>query len=454
MYNNIPKQFEIHDKRISKDFDKKTFNGYKKTDIFKELLKNILSGNIEKSILWATELHCSGYTNIIYDKLFNIFTKEINKANLSIIDLFINDFLLLKKRTELYNQSIDLRNDQFVRNHITNLVCILTFSPKFKLEKLPVINPEDFNMKNNINRILSKDLNDVQIFIKKNDPKNLIIPISEILLNLKHIGILKSLENLLFWLNWIIIYEKNYHNGYIKCDIRKIDNIESKYLNDFTWIIWEILLKISHNEYINKLYTLYKFNFNKSKKKKKIDLIIIAFILIVNPYPHIDFNKTILDTTQHSIKNKIISNINYQYYDINFNNSPNILDKKINQSSNLNNNLKIQNPLFSKTSFCQDKNTSKYLEKFTNQSKNNIKINKSINNLKMNINQTDINHTLVKKIENSPDSNINLDDFISKPKDNKKDNKKDNNQLDNNQIDKDNKFSLKNTIAKINKTLY
>ena len=49
-------------------------------------------------------------------------------------------------------------------------------------------------MKNNINRILSKDLNDVQIFIKKNDPKNLIIPISEILLNLKHVGISKSLH--------------------------------------------------------------------------------------------------------------------------------------------------------------------------------------------------------------------------------------------------------------------
>lgn len=448
MYNNIPKQFEIHDKRISKDFDKKTFNGYKKTDIFKEMLKNILSGNIEKSILWTTELHCSGYTIIIYDKLFNIFTKEINKANLNIIDLFINDFLLLKKKIEFYNQSIDLRNDQFVRNHITNLVCILTFSPKSKLEKLPVINPEDFNMKNNKNRILSKNLNDVQIFIKKNDPKNLIIPISEILLNLKYVGISKSLENLLFWLNWIIIYEKNYHNGYIKCDIRKIDNIESKYFNDFTWIIWEILLKISNNEYIDKLYTLYKLNFNKSKKKKKIDLIIIAFILIVNPYPHIDFNKTILDTKQHSIKNKIISNINYQYYDINFNNSPNILDKKINESLDSNSNLIIKNPIFSKTSFCQDKNTSKYLEKFSNQSKNNI--NKSKNNLKMNTSHTDINHTLVKKLSNSPDSNINLDDFISKPKYNKKDN----NQIDNNQINADNKFSLKNTIQKINQSLY
>ena len=79
-----------------------------------------------------------------------------------------------------------------------------------------------------------------------------------------------------------------------------------------------------------------------------------------------------------------------------------------------------------------------------------MNINKSKNNLKMNTSHTDINHTLVKKLSNSPDSNINLDDFISKPKYNKKDN----NQIDNNQINADNKFSLKNTVQKINQSLY
>ena len=443
MYNSIPKQFEIYDNRKSKDFDKKTFNGYKKSDIFKELLKNILSGNIEKSILWVTELHCSGYTNIIYHKLFNLFTKEINKANLTIINLFINDFTLIKKKNEFYDNYIDLRNDQCIRNHITNIVCILTFSPKSKLEKLPNINSEDFNMVNNVKRIISKNLNDIQIFIKKNDPKNLIIPLSEILLNLKKTGISKSIENLLFWLNWIIVYEKNYHNGYIKCHTRNIDNVEPKFLNDFSWIIWEILLKVSNSIYIYKLYNLYKLNFTKSKKKTKIDLIIIAFDIIINPFPYIDFDKNILNYTQNLIRNKIIANINYQYYDINFNNSPNILEKKLNQFPIINNKLTIQNPIFSKTSFVQEKNTIEYLDKFGNQSKKTTNFNKFNDNIeKINI----IYNTSIEKLSNSPDSNINLEDYIIEKKNQT-------NKIPKCKNDINHKFSLKNTIKKIDKQL-
>ena len=98
MYNLIPKEFLINDTRTHKDFEKKTFNGYKKNEVFNELQKNILSGNIEKSILWSTELNCSGYTTLILDKLFYLYLKEINKANLSIINLFIKILNYLKKK--------------------------------------------------------------------------------------------------------------------------------------------------------------------------------------------------------------------------------------------------------------------------------------------------------------------------------------------------------------------
>ena len=63
-------------------------------------------------------------------------------------------------------------------------------------------------MKNNKDRLLSKNLDSINQFIKINDDKNVIIPLSEILeifLNLKSI----SFENCIFWLNWILLYEKN-----------------------------------------------------------------------------------------------------------------------------------------------------------------------------------------------------------------------------------------------------
>ena len=331
MYNCLPKEYSIEDSRKIKDFKSKTFNGYKKNEVFSELQKNILSGNIEKSVLWATELHCSGNIEQLIDKLFYLYIKEINKANLKILPIFIKEFKRLSITKEKYNDILDLRNDQYTRNHLHNLICLITFSSKYKLPKLPTISSEDFNMDNNKSKLLSKNLNDIQEFIRKDDHKNIIIPVSEILLNLKKVGISKSFENCIFWLSWIFTYEKNYHKGYISCSPRKRESVNPKYLNDFTWILWDILLSISNNTFIQNLHELYIMDFTKSKKRKKLDLIIIAMSIIINPYPKIDFNKLVIEPEKNKIKNKIVSCINFQYLDIVLNNKPEILNKKLNK---------------------------------------------------------------------------------------------------------------------------
>ena len=92
MNNSVPERFQIQDSRGKKDFKIKTFNGYKKTEIFNAMQKSILSGNIEKSILWATELHCSGYASKIFERLFEIYIKEINKANIGLLHVFFSNF--------------------------------------------------------------------------------------------------------------------------------------------------------------------------------------------------------------------------------------------------------------------------------------------------------------------------------------------------------------------------
>ena len=131
--------------------------------------KSMMSGNIEKSILWATELHCSGNTNKLYTRLFDIFIKEINKANIFLLKIFYDEFNRFQIIKGYYENNLDLRNNQYIRNHINSLVCLLTFSPKYKLEKLPKIKPEDFNMNNNKSRQATKNLNKIQMFLKPAD---------------------------------------------------------------------------------------------------------------------------------------------------------------------------------------------------------------------------------------------------------------------------------------------
>lgn len=406
MYNSIPREFLIINYYQKKKFIKETFNGYKKNEVFNEIYKNILSGNIEKSILWSTELHCSGYIDIFYEKLLNLFITDINKANLNIIDIFINDLTILEKKKKIYNNINEFSNDQFIRNHISNIVSILAFSPKYKLDKLPVIKTYDLNMNNNKNRIISKNLNEIQIFIKKNDPKNIIIPLSEILLNLKNKNISKSLENTLFWLNWIIFYEKNFHKGNLKCSKRNIENIDIKYTNDFTWIIWDIINSISDNIFIKKLFYLYKFSYNKSKKNNKINIIILAFNIIIDPFPYIEYNKKIIDDDNNIKRIKIISNINYQYYDTINNNKKIINTKDItsnNNSSNKENNFSI----FAKYSISQSDKTIEYINKFShiNSTKYYTKKNKYPKNSSKKYNHLDTNVVFYKKKNNNLENN-------------------------------------------------
>ena len=365
MYNSLPKQFLINDKRPYKDFKKITFNGYKKTAIFSDFQKNILSGNIEKSILWGTELHCSGYIKNIYTRLFDIYIKETNKANLKLLPIFLKELNKLDNILNVFKDNIlNVRNEQYIRNHINDLVCFLTFSPKYKLPKLPKILSEDFNMNNNKARMLSKNLNDIQLFIKNDDPRDLIIPFSEILLNLKCPNLSKSFENCLFWLNWILVYEKNCHNSSIKCHCRRLEGINEKSISDFSWLLWEIINNLSDNKYINILFELFKKNFKKSNKKKKMNIVIIAFIIIIDPFPQINYDGELISSKNMKIKNKIIANINYQYLDLVFNISDEVIKTRSTEPPR-----KIEtatvSPFFSKEIFTKI-NIEKVVNKFTN----------------------------------------------------------------------------------------
>ena len=315
MYDSIPKQFLILDPRKKTDFKVKTFNGYKKTEIISELEKTILSGNIEKATLWLTELHCSGYLNQIMNRFITIYFKHINKANLKLIPIIFTTFIKIKTKIEK-NDELFLRNDQFIRNHIHNLLCLYTFSSKYKIPKLPNIKSESFNMLNNKHIFIAKNLDKVNYFIKNADDKNIIIPLAEIIENINNKGISKSLENSLFWLNWLYIYEKNTTEGYIFCNTRPQNDVNEKFYTDYSWIIWEILIKYSnHNKYIPILFKLYKIDFQKSKKKQKIDIIILAIIIIIDSLPKIE-NTELISSNYYINKTKILSNINYQYLDL------------------------------------------------------------------------------------------------------------------------------------------
>ena len=106
-----------------------TYSGYKKTQVFQELKKSILKGEIDKACFWASELDTSCFTLDIWNKLLLFAAKEINYANPALPPY------LYKRYTEILNEApkwskYEMRNSQELRNRLCEMICILCLSPK------------------------------------------------------------------------------------------------------------------------------------------------------------------------------------------------------------------------------------------------------------------------------------------------------------------------------------
>jgi len=155
--------------------------------------------------------------------------------------------------------------------------------------------------------LISTNLNIVSRFIHKNDPKNIIIPLSEICNYLKDKQF-NAVHNTIYWISWLFEYEKIYHKGNLLVNLRNINDVDIKYLNDFVWILWDIIKYYSSNEnkqIIDTLFNLYSINYTRGSKKSRSNIIIYAIIIIVNPVPKIKYP---LDSIHNEIYSKCAIN--------------------------------------------------------------------------------------------------------------------------------------------------
>ena len=83
---NIPNEYKISDNRNKKKFSKKTFSGYKKSDVFKIFNKSLLENKLEDALNWSVEIIVSNYINEIWDKLLLFMCNHINTANIKTIN--------------------------------------------------------------------------------------------------------------------------------------------------------------------------------------------------------------------------------------------------------------------------------------------------------------------------------------------------------------------------------
>ena len=174
----IPINYLINDTRNAKDFKDKTFSGYKKKDVLTIFQKNILLDDIEQSCHWGCEMLISGYIQDIWNVIFTIYFKFVNIFNPKIVQKLFNRYTTFLKLSR-NKTNLELRNNQVIRNQITEIICILCKSKKGKQIKLSKIDSSKFKM-DFLSGMFKADRDYIKHIIYKNDPPELTIITNEL----------------------------------------------------------------------------------------------------------------------------------------------------------------------------------------------------------------------------------------------------------------------------------
>ena len=206
---NMNSAIMIEDSRVLKDFKDQAFGGYKIIQANQALEKALLEEKLEPALHWALQLFLSGLINALWTKLLLFAAKHINIYNPKLPEFIYNRHLKWTKIIDnpLYTKSdniLKLRNHPEIRMYLCEMVTILTLSKKRKLPQLPRIKKEEFLIDNFKAKLEAKDNKLIENIVIDGDPSEIKIAANEFAFQLFHGNLIKSL----YWLNWIIEWEK------------------------------------------------------------------------------------------------------------------------------------------------------------------------------------------------------------------------------------------------------
>lgn len=320
----------IKNKSMNKSFDKNmTFSGYKKTQVFQQLKKSILKGEVDKACFWAAELDASSYTEEIWTKIMIFGCKEINYANPNLPTYLYKSFREFKRISNNWSKK-EMCDSQELRNRLCEFICILSMSLKKKFPDYPRIKENDFKISNMKKKMIATDTNIINGLVNKNNTIEIRIALNEFANYLiSESGCTDSIKNCLFWLDWISYYNKIYKKNIgkeLKCiQMYKNEDIDPKYKANYIWYVWDIIFyvlniletRINEEKYIflkknvDNLNNLYKFEINKGNMNTRLIYVKYAILLMKKNIPLKKYENTPCFT--NSICIKACANVNDLY---------------------------------------------------------------------------------------------------------------------------------------------
>jgi len=320
----------INDVRVS--FRNITFSKFQKSKARLELLKNLYDEKIENACYWSAEFICAGHYLDLWDIILYYVYKYIHNGNPKLtlyLNMRYNNFISILQNG-YSKELLALRNNEKIRKLFCEIICVLCFSNKKNvISDVKLDKNNSFDLTCMSEKFKAPNVSYIEEIIKEDDPKELIIPINELIFNL----INKNIISVYYWYEWIIEYENICIKKKKKCVCENRSYAPVGNTHDIIWIIWDILFYYSDPAIVDKKYTiidsennnnnslkhkiiknlfeLFIIKYNNNVKKKRKYIIYYAFALLVD---NINFTIAIINKREET--EAIVLKINTIYKEI------------------------------------------------------------------------------------------------------------------------------------------
>ncbi len=278
----------IDDIRAEADFKGKSFSGYKRADVKKELLKALFAGKVEHACNWCAELVCCGAFIDIWDVVVLFVGKYVHLANIKLpiyLDIRYNTFKDIVLGGYLDNE-LKLRNHNGIRELFSEIMVVLCGSHKRHNVERCKVKPAELDIMEMKGRLKAPDVSYAGSAFKKDDPKELFIPLNEFAFHVS--GESRNMLLACFWIEWLLEFETVCKKKKTPCLCQGRDFV-AKMQTDPIWMIWDVIFieadrRKMNNKVLQSLLNLFCIRYNASAKRKRIYLLYFAVSLLTERY--------------------------------------------------------------------------------------------------------------------------------------------------------------------------